>query len=333
MIIAEAGVNHNGDKETAKKLIKCAKDCGADYIKFQLFNPDLLVAPNTTLAAYQKANTAYGDQHEMLKKLSLDQNDFREIFDYARALNFPITATPFDYQSLNWLIDAKVELIKISSGDITHKPLLERVAKSSIPTILSSGNSTLDELKDAMGIFDRAGFNRENLAMLQCTSQYPTPFNEVNLRAIETISQELNVASGLSDHTPGIEIPIAAAALGAQIIEKHFTLDKTLSGPDHKASIDPSELADMIAGIRHVESALGSGEKKPQESEIQNKEVVRRSIYFRKDLGVGSKVTPDDLIMLRPGFGISPMHVDDFIGCELRVNVNKFQLLDRSLFK
>lgn len=265
-IIAEAGVNHNGDIQTAKELIDVAAAAEADAVKFQTFKADTLVCRQAPKAAYQMETTsAEESQFDMLKKLELTPDMHRELIDYCHEKNIMFLSTPFDLDSLHYLVDCGLAVIKIPSGEITNYPLIREAGRSGKRIILSSGMSTIDEVREAVAVLKENGST--DITVLHCNTEYPTPFSDVNLRAMQTIKEETGVSVGYSDHTPGIEAAVAAAALGATVIEKHFTLDRNMKGPDHKASLEPNELTEMVRAVRHIEQALGDGEKKPSASE------------------------------------------------------------------
>ncbi len=324
IIIAEAGVNHNGDLETAKKLIRVAAEAGVDYVKFQTFKADKLVSKDARKADYQQRNIADGDssQYTMLKKLELSEEDHFVLYKYAAENNVKFLSTGFDLESLDFLSDLGIDVFKIPSGEITNYPYLVRIAEKKLPIILSTGMSDEQEIVDALEVLIAHGAAREQITVLHCNTEYPTPMQDVNLKAMLTIAEDLKVRYGYSDHTLGVEVPIAAVALGATIIEKHFTLDRTLPGPDHKASLEPGELKYMVQCIRNLELAMqGDGVKKPSASELKNKVIGRKSIFYGKNLSAGHVIGPDDLIMKRPGDGISPMKYPDVVGKRLRTDV------------
>ena len=321
IIIAEAGVNHNGDIETAKKLVDAAADAGVDYVKFQTFKASKLVSKSAQKADYQNANTGNvtESQLEMLQKLELSEADHYLLLDYCKQKNISFFSTAFDLNSLSFLQKLGLKLFKIPSGEITNLPYLERVAQIADEIIISTGMSTMDEIADAVAVLQKQ--SSAKITVLHCNTEYPTPFSDVNLLAMNTIREKFNVAVGYSDHTTGIEVPIAAVTLGAEIIEKHFTLDKTLPGPDHAASLEPAELKDMVTSIRHIEKALGSAIKEPTGSETKNIVIARKSIHLANDKANGELITEDDLEMLRPGDGISPMQFRNLIGKQLRYSL------------
>jgi len=312
-VIAEAGVNHNGSIEIAKRLVDKAKEAGANAIKFQTFKAEKLVTKLLEKAEYQKKETEKDEnQLEMLRKLELSYNDFEDLYEYTKLKGIEFLSTPFDLESIDFLSTLGMKRWKIPSGEITNLPYLLKIAKLKMPVILSTGMSTLEEIKIAAKILRENGVN--DLTILHATTEYPAPFEEVNLNAMITIKNHLHLPIGYSDHTKGIEIPIAAVALGAEVIEKHFTLDRNMDGPDHKASIEPDELKRMVEAIRNVEKALGDNEKKPTKSEIKNIMVVRKSIVAKKKIKKGEIFTEENLTTKRPGNGISPMHWFDVIG-------------------
>lgn len=312
-IIAEGGVNHNGDIQTAKKLVDAAVVAKADAVKFQTFKAETLVCRQAPKAAYQLTTTDAGEsQFDMLKKLELTPDMHRELISYCHKKNIMFLSTPFDLDSLHYLVDCGLAIIKIPSGEITNYPLLREAAKSGKRIILSSGMSTLDEVREAVAVLKENG--SADITVLHCNTEYPTPFSDVNLCAMRTIKEEIGVPVGYSDHTQGIEAAVAAAALGAEIIEKHFTLDKNMEGPDHKASLEPDELTEMVRAIRHIEQALGDGEKKPSESEKKNMSVARKSIVAGRGIKAGERFSEENLAAKRPGTGVSPMLWNQVIG-------------------
>jgi len=329
-IIAEAGVNHNGDINLAKKLIDVAYESKADFIKFQTYRTEKLVSINAEKAVYQKRNLRHVDnkQFSMLKDLELSFSNFSELKKYADNKGIGFLSSGFDEESIDFLDILEVRYFKIPSGELTNKPLLEHIARKGRPIILSTGMSEISEIRDSMEVLINNGVRKEDIIVLHCNTQYPTLINDVNLLSIQYIAEQLNVKVGYSDHTIGIEIPIAASALGACIIEKHITLDRNLPGPDHRASAEPDELKLMIKLIRNVELALGSKEKIVGNSERENLRIARRSIHALNDMKIGDKVKQNDLIMLRPGDGISPMDYEKIIGKEIIRNIpagNKIQ--------
>ncbi len=314
-IIAEAGVNHNGSIEIAKKMIEVAKECGADAIKFQTFKAEKVISRYAPKAEYQKQTTGETDsQLEMVKKLELSFDDFIALKEYCDKLNIMFLSTPFDFESIDFLNDLGLEIFKIPSGEITNLPYLEKIGKLGKKVILSTGMADLGEIEDALDILISCGTKKENITVLHCNTEYPTPYEDVNLLAMLTIKEAFKVKVGYSDHTLGIEVPIAAVALGASVIEKHFTLDKNMEGPDHKASLEPHELKAMIDAIRNIEKALGNGIKKPSKSELKNKDIARKSIVAKREIKKGEIFTEDNITVKRPGTGISPMRWYEVLG-------------------
>lgn len=312
-IIAEAGVNHNGNIDTAKKLIDVAVDCGCDAVKFQTFKAEKLVTVNASKAEYQIANTGSDkSQLEMLKSLELSCEDHIELFEYCKHRRIMFLSTPFDEDSLELLESLGVAFFKIPSGEITNKPFLKSVARKQKPIILSTGMATLGEIEEALNWIYFEG--NDNVTLLHCTSNYPTLINDVNLRVMLTLKEAFKVKVGYSDHTIGIEIAIAAAALGAEVIEKHFTLDKNMEGPDHKASLEPQDLLKMVASIRNIENAFGDGIKRVSSSELSTREVARKSIAAKSFIKKGIKINEDMLATKRPGTGIPPKYLEFVLG-------------------
>jgi len=314
-IIAEAGVNHNGDINFAKKLIDVAKEAGADAIKFQTFKAENLVSKNAKKADYQVTNTGNNEsQYEMIKKLELSFDDFIELKKYCNEKGIMFLSTPFDDESIEFLNNLGIEIFKIPSGEITNLPYLRKIGKLEKKVILSTGMADLGEIEDALNVLINSGTKKENITVLHANTEYPTPFEDVNLNAMQTITCAFDVDIGYSDHTMGIEVPIAAVAMGAKVIEKHFTLDRNLEGPDHRASLEPDELKSMVSAIRNIEKALGNGIKKPSKSEKKNIEIARKSIVAKRDIKKGEKFSEENLTVKRPGNGISPMRWDEIIG-------------------
>lgn len=316
IIIAEAGVNHNGSIELAFKLIDAAADSGADYVKFQTFKTELNISQGARKASYQIENTKRIDenQFDMVKKLELSFNDFVILKEYCTLKKIAFLSTGFDFPSIDFLSDIGQNFFKIPSGEITNKPYLEYVAKKGKPIFLSTGMATLGEIEDAISVMIEFGIMRDDITVLHCNTEYPTPICDVNLNAMLTIREAFKVRIGYSDHTDGIEVPIAAVALGAKVIEKHFTLDKSMDGPDHKASLEPIELKAMVQAIRNIEKALGNGVKLPSDSERKNIEIARKSIVAAKIIKKGDVITELNITTKRPGNGISPMDWDKIIG-------------------
>jgi len=320
IIIAEAGVNHNGDLNLAKKLIDVAAESGADYVKFQTFKTEKLVSQFAKKSVYQIQQLTNEDdlQFSMLKNLELTKSAHHELIKHANEKGIAFLSTAFDEESIDLLDELGIPFFKIPSGEITNLPFLEYVAYKGKPIVLSTGMSTLEEVKEAIGILRKNGVKKEDLIVLHCTTEYPTPFIDVSLGAMNLIKEQCDVKVGYSDHTLGIEVAIAAVARGAVLIEKHFTLDKSLPGPDHKASLDPDELFKMVQGIRNIECALtGNNKKEPTSAELENRKVARKSVHSRTNLPKNHRLVKDDLIMLRPGDGISPMKIDQIIGKKL----------------
>ncbi len=336
IIIAEAGVNHNGSLDNAKKLIDVAAEAGADYVKFQTFKAEKMVTALAEKAGYQQQNMNDGEstQFSMLKKLELSNEMHRELLDYCRKRNILFLSTGFDEESVDFLDALGIDLFKIPSGEITNKPYLQHIARKAKPVILSTGMAKLREVKEALYVMTGEGFKKEMLTILHCNTEYPTPMRDVNLRAMTNIQKALNVRVGYSDHTLGIEVAIAAVALGAVVIEKHFTLDRKMPGPDHKASLEPKELKQMIKAIRNVEEAIsGNGIKAPSPSEMGNMTIARKSMHYSRSLKKGHVIVFSDFIMKRPGNGISPMYYEQYIGKVLKVNVTNDQMLKKEDFE
>lgn len=329
LIIAEAGVNHNGDMALAKKLIDVASEAGADIVKFQTFKAEKLVSKSAKKADYQKTNLPDSDDNQflMLKKLELDLPSHELLMKHCKTRNIQFLSTPFDIESVHLLDSLGIGIFKIPSGEITNKPLLESIAAYNKQVILSTGMANLGEIEAALTVLTRAGTDQENITVLHCNTEYPTPFEDVNLKAMNTIAQAFGVQVGYSDHTLGIEVPIAAVARGAQVIEKHFTLDRNLEGPDHRASLEPQELKAMVNAIRNIDKALGSAVKAPSPSEQKNKEIARKSIHVAKPLPEGHVLTAQDLVMKRPAKGISPMEITQVIGKSINKTLSEDHLL------
>ena len=314
-IIAEAGVNHNGSVELAKQLIDVASNSGADAVKFQTFKAENLVAKDTQKAEYQKQTTdASESQFDMIKKLELDVEAHKELIAYCQEKDIMFLSTPFDHESIDLLSDLGLKIFKIASGEITNLPYLRHIGSLGKKVVLSTGMSNLKEVGDALNILINAGTSKDNITVLHANTMYPTPMEDVNLNAMLTIQKEFSVDIGYSDHTLGIEVDIAAVAMGASCIEKHFTLDKTMNGPDHKASLEPEELKAMVGAIRNIEKALGSSEKKLSLSESENIKIVRKSIVASQDIENGELLTEKNVTVKRPGNGINPMMWDNIIG-------------------
>jgi len=327
-IIAEAGVNHNNDLNMAFKMIDEAQKAGADAVKFQSFKARDLVSIDAPKAAYQNETTDRSESHyEMIKKLELSSDMHYRLKEYCELKKIIFLSTPFDLPSIDFLNNMGLKIFKIPSGEITNLPYLRKVGGLRKKIILSTGMSDLKEIKKAVGVLTDNGTKKKDITVLQCNTQYPTPYNDVNLKAMLTIGRRLGVNTGYSDHTPGIEVPIAAAALGATVIEKHFTLDEALPGPDHKASLSLEELKAMIQGIRNIETALGNSVKKLTASESRNKQVVRKSIVAAQDIKKGDVFTAENLAVKRPATGISPMQWDRLIGKKAGQDFKKDELI------
>jgi N-acetylneuraminate synthase len=325
-IIAEAGVNHNGSLKIAKKLIDAAVKAGADVVKFQTFRADRLVTATASRAEYQIVNTGTSEsQLEMLEKLELSPGIHRELFSYCQEKNIIFMSTPFDEASVDLLDNLGMEIFKISSGEITNKPLIQHVASKMKPIILSTGMSRLGEVEKAIGwiddIWDKLD-KRPQLTILHCVSNYPARIEDVNLNAIRTMEMAFGLPIGYSDHTMGIEAAIAAIAIGARVIEKHFTLDRDMEGPDHKASLEPNELKDMVQAIRNIERAMGDGIKKPVKSEISTKKIARRSLVAARDIKAGETMLSGDILIKRPGTGIPAEFKDKIVGMQLKSDIS-----------
>lgn len=316
LIIAEAGVNHNGDIGLAKKLIAAAAEAGADLVKFQTFNAKNMVSASAPKAEYQKKTTESSEsQLEMIRRLELSREDHAVLIEECRAHGIGFFSTAFDYQSFDLLMELDcLKQIKIPSGELTNLPLLRYMSRFGKPLLLSTGMANLGEVEAAIEAVEAAGTPRHLITVLHCTTEYPTPMEDVNLRAMVAMKRAFGVSTGYSDHTPGIEIPIAAVALGATVIEKHFTLDRNLPGPDHKASLEPHELKAMVDGIRNVERALGDGIKRPSASELKNKPIARKSLVAIRPIRAGETFSAENLGAKRPGTGLSPMLWDEVIG-------------------
>ena len=314
-IIAEAGVNHNGSLDLAKQMINVAADAGADAVKFQTFKAERLVTKTAPKARYQMQSTDNNEsQIEMLRKLELDEESHKILFDLAKNKGIQFMSSAFDLEGIEFLDSLGVEIFKIPSGEITNLPYLRKIGFLGKKVIISTGMADLGEIKDALIVLSRAGLPKEYITVLHCNTEYPTPFEDVNLKAMQTIANAFDVSVGYSDHSLGIEVPIAAVVLGACVIEKHFTLNKKLGGPDHKASLESHELKVMVQAIRNIEKAIGNGIKKPSHSELKNKPVARKSIVAARNICKGESFTEENLTIKRPGTGISPMQWDEVIG-------------------
>jgi N,N'-diacetyllegionaminate synthase len=335
IIIAEAGVNHNGDIKLAKKLIDIADESGADFVKFQTFNTELLVSKGAQKSEYQKINTKDADdsQFKMLKNLELSDEDHIELYNYCKGKRIKFISSPFDDRSISFLNDLGIELFKVPSGEITNFPYLKKIAQCKKPIVLSTGMATIEEIQNAVSLFENEGVNKKEITVLHCNSDYPTKLEDVNLRAMLDIKETFDINIGYSDHTLGIEVSLAAVALGAKVIEKHFTIDPLMAGPDHKASLGPNELNQLVSSIRAIEKSMsGSGKKIPTESELKNKINARKSIHYQYNLKKNHIIQETDIVMLRPGNGVSPIHFEKFIGKKLTNDVLKFDMLNESDF-
>lgn len=329
LIIAEAGVNHNGSIDLAKKLIDAAADAGVDYVKFQTFNSKKLVSKNAQKADYQKENTndISESQLKMLQKLELSKENHLVLIEHCKVKNIKFLSTAFDLDSIDFLEELQIELWKVPSGEITNLPYLRKIGAFGMPVIISTGMADMIEIEAAINTVVGAGTKLENITILHCNTEYPTPMVDVNLRAMNSIKNKFGVPIGYSDHTLGIEIATAAVALGAKVIEKHFTLDKTMEGPDHIASLEPHELKAMVTAIRNIEIAMGDDVKKPSLSEAKNKPIARKSIVASKDITIGEIFNEDNITVKRPGTGISPMKWDEIIGTKATKNYQEDDLI------
>ena len=330
LIIAEAGVNHNGDMLKAKELIDVAKKANVDYVKFQSFKANKLVSPKAKKADYQIKNIGDDDdsQYQMLKNLELSHEDHLELISYCSQKNIKFLSTAFDVDGVRYLNDLGLDVFKIPSGEITNFPYLRAIAQTKKPVILSTGMADIQDIECALKVLLNFGAKKEELTILHCNTEYPTPMQDVNLYAMNSIKEQFGIEIGYSDHTLGIEVPIAAAALGARVIEKHFTLDNTMAGPDHKASLEPDALNAMVLAIRNIEKAISAdGIKKPSTSEQKNLNIARKSIHLLKNLSAGSVILESDIIPLRPGDGISPMEWNTVIGKTITKDLKKFEKL------
>jgi len=334
IIIAEAGVNHNGDLVLAKKLVDVAVEAGCDIVKFQTFKSDDIASGRASKAAYQKRHTEKNEsQLEMLRKLELSLDDHKELITHCKKRNIEFLSAPFDLNSVELLDKLGLTTFKIPSCDLDHLTYLRKIGQLNKKIILSTGMASLGDVECALDALINSGTSRDNITLLHCHSDYPTEMRDVNLLAMQTLQSSFKLDVGYSDHTPGIEVAIAAVALGATVIEKHFTLDKTMEGPDHKASLEPIDLQSMVYAIRNIEQALGSGIKKPSIKELHNKEAMRKSVHFMHDLEKGVILSEEHLIMKRPGNGVSPMLVDILLGKELQCNVTRDMQFHWSLVK
>ncbi|WP_299125687.1 N-acetylneuraminate synthase [uncultured Tenacibaculum sp.] len=327
LIIAEAGVNHNGSIELAKKLIDVAVEAKVDLVKFQTFKADSIVSKKAKKADYQINNTKEAEttQYEMLKKLELSHEDHIELIKYCREKGIEFFSTAFDTEGVSYLDSLELPLFKIPSGEITNYPYLKSIAQKQKPVIISTGMCNLSEIEQAINVIIENGVPRSKITVLHCNTEYPTPMKDVNLKAMKTIENAFGVKVGYSDHTLGIEVPIAAVALGASVIEKHFTLDRNLPGPDHRASLEPLELKNMVSAIRNIEKAMsGNGIKKPSESESKNRSIARKSIHIKNKIEKGEVIKEEDIISLRPGDGISTMRWNEVVGKKANADLDEF---------
>ncbi len=326
LIIAEAGVNHNGSIDMAKQLVDAAKKAGADIVKFQTAKLDSLVSKSAQMADYQKRNIGVEEsQKEMLSKLLLDFDEFEELADYCKEVGITFLSTPFDIESIHFLNDIQ-DIWKIPSGEITNYPYLVEIAKTKKAVILSTGMAEMDEIQAAINVLRENG--TEDIKILHCTTEYPAPIEDVNLNVMKTMRETFGYPVGYSDHTQGIEVDLAAVALGATVIEKHFTLDKNLPGPDHKASLEPDELKEMVDGIRKIELALGSDEKRPSRVELKNRLVARKSIVAKKAIKAGEILTTNNITTKRPGTGINPMRWNEVIDTKAIKDFEEDELIE-----
>ena len=328
-IIAEAGVNHNGSMKLAMKLVDVAVEAGVDAVKFQTFRAERMISKFARKAEYQCNTSGKSEtQLEMVKRLELDVTEHEELMGYCRGKGIMFLSTPFDLESIELLNGIGVEIFKIPSGEITNLPYLRRIGELKRKKILSTGMAEMGEIENALDILQEAGTPKDSIVVLHCNTEYPTPMEDVNLKAMLTIRDTFGVNVGYSDHTSGIEVPIAAVALGATVIEKHFTLDKNMDGPDHSASLDRVELERMVTAIRNIEKAMGDGIKRPSPSELRNKPVVRKSIVATRDINKGDIFTEDNITVKRPGTGISPMEWDSIIGRNAIRSFNEDELIE-----
>lgn len=329
IIIAEAGVNHDGQLERALNLVEIAKDSGADFVKFQTFNAEKLLTPDALKADYQRITTDQAEsQYQMIKSLELSYEDHVKIQSRCNDLGIGFLSTPFDIDSLNMLLEFNIPYIKIPSGEVTNLPYLEYVGGKGKNVIVSTGMCTLEEIRSCLSVLQCSGTSLDKVIVLHCNTEYPTPISDVNLRAMLSIREAFNVRVGYSDHTLGIEVPIAAVALGANVIEKHFTISRNLSGPDHRASLEPSELKSMVHAIRNIEASMGDGIKRPSKSEYKNLNIARRSIVAARAIRRGEPFSSANLATKRPGTGISPMRLNEVLGVVASRDFRKDELIE-----
>lgn len=330
LIIAEAGVNHNGSLDIAKALVDKAVEAGVDIIKFQTYKTENLVSKSATKAVYQQKNTGdrNGSQFEMLKKLELSAEDYRYLKSYCEEKGIMFWSTAFDLDSIDFLENLGISLWKIPSGEITNYPYIRKIALMHQPVIMSTGMCVEEDIWNAINVLLKFGVEKRQITILHCNTEYPTPFGDVNLKAMQTIAKDFGVNVGYSDHTKGIEVPIAAVALGAKVIEKHFTLDRDMQGPDHKASLEPDELKSMVLAIRNIEKALGDGVKRVSASEKKNIAVARKSVIAARYIHKGEVLTEDNLATKRPGTGLSPMRWESIVGTKAKRDFEKEELIE-----
>ncbi len=329
-VIAEGGVNHNGSLALAKRLVDAASDAGADIIKFQTFKADRLVTKKAKQAEYQKRNLndSEDSQYEMLKKLELSEAAHRELITYCNGKGIRFWSTAFDQESIEYLKSLELGLWKIPSGEITNYPYLKKIASFNEPVIMSTGMCGMTDISNAINALTKNGLDREKITLLHCNTEYPTPMGDVNLRAMVTMHESFGLKTGYSDHTEGIEVPVAAVALGAEVIEKHLTLDRGMAGPDHKASLEPEEFKAMVSAIRNIEKALGNRTKAVTDSERRNIDIARKSIVASRPIEKGERLTADNLTVKRPGNGISPMRWEEIIGSTAIRDFKEDELID-----
>ena len=325
-IIAEAGVNHNGSFELACRLADAAKEAGADCVKYQTFKSENLVSKDAQKAEYQKKTTGDSSQQDMLKKLELSYDSFVRLKEYCNKIGICFLSTPFDFESIDFLKSLDMPFWKIPSGEVTTYPYLVALAKTGKPVVMSTGMCEMNEIADAIKVLKDNG--TKDIKLLHCNTEYPTPFEDVNLTAMKTMREAFGVEVGYSDHTKGIEVPIAAVALGATIIEKHFTLDRNMEGPDHKASLEPQELKQMVCSIRNIEKAIGTGDKTPSASEKKNITIARKSIVAKKEIKAGEVFTVENITVKRPGTGISPMRWNEVLGTKAVRDFNEDEKIE-----
>ena len=330
LIIAEAGVNHNGQMELAKQLIEKAKASGADYVKFQTAEkPETVMSRFAQMASYQKKNVGKDEsQLEMNKKIAIGFSEFVILKSYSDEMGMKFLSTPFDMQSVDFLMGLGMDYMKVPSGELTNLPYLRKIAQQRIPVIMSTGMCTLGEVEAALNVLEQNGLSDENISLLHCNTEYPTPYADVNLKAMVAMKECFGLRVGYSDHTKGIEVPVAAVALGAEIIEKHFTIDRMLPGPDHVASLEPNELKAMVESIRHIEEAIGDGRKRVSDSERKNIVIARRSIIANRDIKAGEVFTEENLTTKRPGNGINPMRWDEVLGQKAKRDFVEDELIE-----